>query len=110
MLMQTTHRRSPPRYQLRVKIKVTFHSLGLNIPPHDYEYLRVSSLIQAGTQSSTPQTSQIGYLLTEVMISWLNLSTLPRRLLMMEVGSLRVERFRHEMHLIYHSLGTRVHV
>ena len=31
-------------------------------------YLRLPPLIQTGTQSSTPQTSQMGYLLTEVMI------------------------------------------
>ena len=42
-------------------------------PPCDSEYpgyLRLLYLIQQGTQSSTPKTSQMGYLLTEAMI-WL---------------------------------------
>ena len=42
------------------------------IPTYDSEYpgyLRLPPLIQAGTQSSTPQPPQTGYFLTEVMIS-----------------------------------------
>ena len=40
------------------------------IPPYNSEYpgyLQLPPFIQMGTQSSTPQTSQIGYLLTEAM-------------------------------------------
>ena len=40
------------------------------MPPYDSEYpgyLRVLYLIQQGTQSSTPKTSKMGYLLTEAM-------------------------------------------
>ena len=50
-----------------------FHSLGLRIPPYDSEYpgyLRVLCLIQQGAQSSTPKTSQMGYLLAEAIISF----------------------------------------
>ena len=45
------------------------------IPPCDSEYpgyLRLLYLIQQGTQSSTPTPSQMGYLLTEAMISFNN--------------------------------------
>ena len=45
--------------------------LGSKIPPCDSEYpgyLRVLYLIQQGTQSSTPKTSQMGSLFTEAMI------------------------------------------
>ena len=41
------------------------------IPPYDSEYpgyLWLLPLMQTGTQSSTPQTPQIGYRLTEVMM------------------------------------------
>ena len=50
----------------------THHSLGLQKPPYDSEYpgyLRLPALVQKGTQTSTPQTFQIGYLLTEALTS-----------------------------------------
>ena len=56
------------------------------IPPYDSEYtgyLRLPPLIQMGTQSSTLQTSQIGYLLTEVMTSLLQLCNKDMKLLML---------------------------
>ena len=46
------------------------HGLGKKIPPYGFEYpgyLRLPPLIQTGAPSSTPQTFQIGYLLTEAM-------------------------------------------
>ena len=57
------------------------HSRGSKLPPYNSEYpgfLRVRHLIQTGTQSSIPQTPQIGYLLTEVM-KFDSLSPGPRR-------------------------------
>lgn len=54
-----------------LKVFLVYHSLGSKIPPYDSEcpgHLRVSSLVQAGTPNSTPQTPHRGYLLTEAMI------------------------------------------
>ena len=64
---------TPPDPELRA-----CQGLGLNIPPCDSEYpgyLRVLYLIQQGTQSSTPKTSQIEYFLTEALM----LSQIPWR-------------------------------
>lgn len=50
---------------------LVYQSLSSKIPPYDSEnpgYLRVSSLVQAGTPNSTPQTPHRGYLLPEAMI------------------------------------------
>ena len=58
------------RMRIGQKHRTEHQGLGYKMPPCDSEYpgyLRVLYLIQQGTQSSTPKTSQLGYLLTEVM-------------------------------------------